>query len=292
MGGRSLRANAQDKRVNDRRTSTVPGAGAQCALVIALLVATSLAPFSSPVRAAQADAGRGLEIAREMKARDRGFGDSTATMKMRLIDASGGENLRELGVKTLEGQGDGDKLLAIFEAPADVRGTVFLSHTHADRADDQWLYLPALKRVKRIAPANKSSPFMGSEFSYEDLASAEVQKYSYAYRGDESHEGEARFLLERVPVDAESGYSRQLVWVDKERYVPLKIEYYDRRGEKLKTLALREYRHYLGRYWRAHEARMQNHQSGKRTILRWDDIRFRQGLSEQDFLSASMARAR
>jgi len=242
--------------------------------------------------AAQADPERGLAIAREMKARDRGFGDSAATMKMVLVDAAGGETQRELRMKTLEGRDDGEQLLAIFEAPADVRGTVFLSHTHADRADDQWLYLPALKRVKRIAPANKTSPFMGSEFSYEDLASAEVEKYAYAYRGDERYEGDARFLLERAPVDAESGYSRQRVWVDKERYVPLQVEYYDRRGEKLKTLTLRDYRQYLGRYWRAHEARMQNHQSGKRTILRLEDIRFRQGLVEQDFLPASMARAR
>lgn len=256
-------------------------------LLLALLGATALAPL-----AAQADAERGLAIAREMKVRDRGFGDSTATMKMVLIDAGGGKTLRELRVRTLEGRDDGDKLLAIFKSPADVRGTVFLSHTHPDRADDQWLHLPALKRVKRIAPANKSSPFMGSEFSYEDLASAEVEKYTYAYRGDESYEGEARFLLERVPVDAESGYSRQLVWVDLERFVPLRIEYHDRRGEKQKTLVLREYRQYLGRYWRAHEARMDNHRSGKRTILRWDDIRFRQDLSEQDFLPASMARAR
>lgn len=253
----------------------------------ALLGVAALMPV-----AAWADAERGLAIAREMKARDRGFGDSIATMKMALIDAGSGETLRELRVRTLEGRGDGDKLLAIFEAPADVRGTVFLSHTHADRADDQWLYLPALKRVKRIASANKSSPFMGSEFSYEDLASAEVEKYSYAYPGDESYEGDARFLLERVPVDAESGYSRQRVWVDKQRYVPLRVEYYDRRGDKLKTLELRDYRQYLGRYWRAHEARMENHQSGKRTILRWDGIRFRQGLGEQDFLPASMARAR
>lgn len=256
-------------------------------LIAALLATAILAPF-----AAQADAERGLAIAREMKTRDRGFGDSATTMKMVLIDAGGGETFRELRMKTLEGRGDGDRLLAIFEAPADVRSTVFLSHTHAERADDQWLYLPALKRVKRIAPANRTSPFMGSEFSYEDLASAEVEKYTYAYRGDERYEGEARFLLERVPVDAGSGYSRQRVWVDRERYVPLQVEYHDRRGEKLKTLTLRDYRQYLGRYWRAHEARMANHQSDKRTILRSQDIRFRQGLEEQDFLPASMVRAR
>lgn len=256
-------------------------------LIAALLAVAILAPLG-----AQADAERGLTIAREMKARDRGFGDSSATMKMLLIDAGGGETLRELRAKTLEGQDEGDRLLAVFEAPADVRGTVFLSHTRAKGADDQWLYLPALKRVKRIAPANKTSPFMGSEFSYEDLASVEVDKYTYSYRGEARLEGEARFLLERVPVDPESGYSRQLAWVDKERYAPLRIEYFDRRGEKLKTLTLRDYRQHLGRYWRAHETQMENHQSGKRTILRWEDIRFRQGLSEQDFLPASMARAR
>jgi len=273
-------------------SSRIHDAGALPAALATLLIAGVSMPMSSPAHAA-GDAGeRGLEIARQMKERDRGFGNSTATLKMVLIDAGGGEALRELRTKALEGRDDGDKLLAIFEAPADVRGTVFLSHTHAERADDQWLYLPALKRVKRIAPASKSSPFMGSEFSYEDLASVEVEKYTYAYRGDELYEDEARFLLERVPVDAESGYSRQRVWVDKARYVPLKIEYFDRRGEKVKTLALRDYRQYLGRYWRAHEARMENHQSGKRTILRWDDIRFRQGLGEQDFLPASMARAR
>ena len=222
------------------------------ALIAAVLAAATLAPL-----AAQSDAERGLAIAREMKARDRGFGDSAATLKMVLIDAGGGETLRELRMQTLEGRDDGDQLLAVFAAPADVRGTVFLSHTHAERADDQWLYLPALKRVKRIAPANKASPFMGSEFSYEDLASAEVEKFTYAYRGDERYDGEARFLLERIPVDAESGYSRQRVWVDKERYVPLQVEYYGRRDEKLKTLTLRDYRQYLGRYWRAHEARMQ-----------------------------------
>ncbi|MDH4175381.1 MAG: outer membrane lipoprotein-sorting protein [Betaproteobacteria bacterium] len=270
----------------------IRGAGALPVLAVGVLLAAALTALVTPARGAQSDAERGLAIAREMKARDRGFSNATATMRMVLVDASGGETGRELRTKTLEGGDDGDKLLAVFETPADVRGTVFLSHTHRDRADDQWLYLPALKRVKRIAPANKSSPFMGSEFSYEDLASAEVTKYRYAYRGDEIFEGKPRFVLERVPVDPESGYSRQLVWVDMDRYVPLKIEFYDRRGDRLKTLVAREYRQYLGRYWRAHEVRMENHQSGKSTVLRWGDIRFRQGLNEQDFLSASMARAR
>jgi len=262
----------------------------RCALAPIAAVALQFAFSLSAI--AQTDSGRGLEIARTMKERNRGFGNTTAEMRMVLRDASGKETLRKLRTKTLEAKDDGDKVLAVFDAPADVKGTVFLGHTHRDRADDQWLYLPALKRVKRIAPANKTSPFMGSEFSYEDLASSEVEKFTYAYRGEDTLDGEPSFVIERRPVDPDSGYSRQVVWVDQVRYVELKIEFYDRRGAKLKTLTAREHRQYLGRYWRAQEARMENHQSGKSTLVRWSDIRFRQGLGEQDFLPARMARTR
>lgn len=254
--------------------------------VAALQLAFSLSAI------AQTDSGRGLEIALTMKERDRGFGNFTADMRMVLLDASGKQTLRKLRTKTLEAKDDGDKVLAVFDAPADVKGTVFLSHTHRDRADDQWLYLPALKRVKRIASANKTSPFMGSEFSYEDLASSEVEKFTYAYRGEDTLDGGHAFVIERRPVDPNSGYSRQVVWVDQVLYVELKIEFYDRRGAKLKTLTAREYRQYLGAFWRAHVARMDNHQSGRSSVLVWSNIRFRQDLDDQDFLPASMARTR
>jgi len=240
----------------------------------------------------QADSARGLDIAKEMKQRERGFGNYTADLKMVLLSSSGEGTLRQLHVKTLEVKNDGDKSLAIFEAPADVKGTAFLSHTHIASPDDQWLYLPALKRVKRIAPANKTAPFMGSEFSYEDLASPEVEKFTYDYQGDDTFDGRASYKLERRPVDTHSGYSRQLVWVDQERHVPLKIEYFDRQGAKLKTFVARDFRQYLGKYWRMGEARMDNHRSGKRSILTWSNYRFRQPLHERDFLPASIERMR
>jgi outer membrane lipoprotein-sorting protein len=227
-----------------------------------------------------------------MRERDRGFDNFTADMEMTLIGASGKTSLRRLRVKVLEVEADGDKNLAIFDAPADVKGAAFLSHTHIRKPDDQWLYLPSLRRVKRIAPANKTAPFMGSEFSYEDLASAEVEKYTYKYVGDGTAAGQPTFLLERYPVDKHSGYRRQLVWVDQDRYVALKIEFYDRRGEKFKTLISNGFRQYLKRYWRATEMNMENHRSGRRTELRWANYRFRQNLSEQDFRPTSLPRMR
>ena len=128
---------------------------------------------------------RGLEIATEAERRDSGFHDSTASMKMLLRNKQGQESTRDIRVRTLEQVDDGDKSLTIFDQPADVKGTAFLSFTHKTGPDDQWLYLPALKRVKRISSRNKSGPFMGSEFAYEDISSQELEKYTYKYLRDD-----------------------------------------------------------------------------------------------------------
>ncbi|HIE54069.1 MAG TPA: outer membrane lipoprotein-sorting protein, partial [Chromatiaceae bacterium] len=192
----------------------------------------------------------------------------------------------------LEVEGDGDKTLIVFDEPRDVKGTALLTFSHKVEDDDQWLYLPALKRVKRIASRNKSGPFMGSEFAYEDLASQEVEKYTYKYIRDDEYEGRPVFVIERYPVSQYSGYTRQLVWVDKERYIPLKISFYDRKNSLLKTLVFRSYKQYLDRYWRAGEMFMENHQTGKSTLLTWKDYRFRTGLTDADFTRNSLKRAR
>ena len=113
--------------------------------------------------------GKGLEIATEVDFRDRGFGDTTSTMTMILFDQYGNSTSRKIRNRTLEGKDEGDLSLVIFDTPADVKGTAFLSHTKKSGSDDQWLYLPALKRVKRIASSNQAGPFMGSEFAYEDI---------------------------------------------------------------------------------------------------------------------------
>ena len=235
---------------------------------------------------------RGLEIAREIEHRDTGFHDFEASMTMLLRNRQGEESLRNMRNKTLEVENDGDKTLVIFDEPLDVQGTALLSFSHKVGDDDQWLYLPALKRVKRIASRNKSGPFMGSEFAYEDISSQEVEKYSYTYIGEESTEGKAAFLIERYPVDPNSGYTRQRVWVDQEHFIPLKIDYYDRKNALLKTLVFRGYQQYLNTYWRADQMFMENHQTGKSTLLTWEAYRFRTGLDDGDFNKNSLKRAR
>ncbi|MGB1541359.1 MAG: outer membrane lipoprotein-sorting protein, partial [Cycloclasticus sp.] len=199
---------------------------------------------------AQTAEEKGLEIAVEADNRDTGFGDLSSLITMTLKNANGDTSIRKMRSKTLEVQGDGDKGLTIFDKPADVKGTAFLSFTHILEADDQWLYLPALKRVKRISSKNKSGPFMGSEFAFEDLASREVEKYNYLYLKDDEIEGEEAFVFEARPNYKYSGYTRSVIWMSKRIYQPLKIEFYDRKNVLLKTMVAGGYQQYLEKYWR------------------------------------------
>ena len=235
---------------------------------------------------------KGLAIAQEADSRDSGFVDYTNDVKMILRNKQGQESVREIRSKTLEVDGDGDKSLTVFDEPRDVKGTALLSFTHKTGPDDQWLYLPALKRVKRIASDNKSGPFMGSEFAYEDITSQEVDKYTYKFLRDDTLDGMDVFVFERYPVDEKSGYTRQIIWLDKEHYKERKIEYYDRKNALLKTLTFTDYNQYLDTFWRAHTMYMENHQTGKSTTLKQDNYQFQTGLTDRDFDKNSLKRAR
>ncbi|NKC14940.1 MAG: outer membrane lipoprotein-sorting protein [Gammaproteobacteria bacterium] len=227
-----------------------------------------------------------------MDKRDTGWRDSKAILTMVLRNRQGQETTRKMRASSLEVDGDGDKSLTIFDSPRDVKGTAFLSHTHAVKPDDQWLYLPALKRVKRISSANKSGPFVGSEFAYEDLTSQEVEKYTYKWLRDEILDGKDVFVIERYPVYKHSGYTRQVVWVDRAIYQPLKTEYFDRKNALLKTLTIGGYKQYLDRYWRPSTMNMVNHQTGKSTALTWADYAFATGSKDGDFHKNALKRAR
>lgn len=235
---------------------------------------------------------RGREIAVESDKRDLGFGDFTAEMTMILRNKQGDESTRYLRTRNLEVLDDGDKSLVIFDKPRDVKGTAFLSFTHRVGADDQWLYLPALKRVKRISSNNKSGPFMGSEFAYEDIASQEVEKYEYKFLREEELDGQKTYVVERYPMDKKSGYTRQVVWFDAAEYRILKIDFYDRKDDLLKTQTMKSYQQYLEKHWRAAEMQMVNHQTGKSTTLLWDNYEFKTGLSEKDFNQNVLKRVR
>ncbi len=222
------------------------------------------------------------DLAKKSDAVMSGYGDAKAEMVMTLINANGQERQRTMKSMVLEKKG-GDKSLMEFLTPADVKGTKFLSYEHADKDDDQWLYLPALKRVKRIASKNKSGSFMGSEFSYEDLSAFNIEKYNYSGDAQEvTVNGKKYYKSERIPNSKNSGYTKQVAWTTTDTFLTMKVDYYDRKKELLKTSTLSDYKKISG-VWRIGKIEMLNHQNDKKTILVWKNETIKNGLSDKDF---------
>ena len=260
---------------------------------IAMVLLTVFAvSFAYRADGATAD-DKGFEIAARSDRSDLGFGDTEVELKMILRNAAGQKTTRSLRISTLEKPDEsvGDKSLVLFDTPRDIEGTALLSHAKILDPDDQWLYLPALKRVKRISSSNKSGPFVGSEFAFEDFTAIELNKFNYRYIGEEACGELVCDVLERLPRYENSGYTKQIAWVDQTDYQIRKVEFYDRRGDLLKVLELNDYREYDG-VWRAHRMSMSNVQTKKRTDLVYGEYRFGIGLSDNDFVKGRLSRLR
>ena len=258
----------------------------------------SLPALAAPPQFSADPKTKGREITAESIRRDAGFADTQSKMTMRLMSESGEANERTLRMSVLEGVDDqvGDKSIIVFETPIDVQGTVLLTHTHILKADDQWIFIPSIARVKRISSANKSGPFLGSEFAYEDLTAQELGKYDYRWLRDEACPAPDKpmlcFVIERTPLYENSGYKRQISWIDATEFQFRKIEFYNREDRLLKTLTLLNYRKYDDRYWRPHELVMINHQSRRSTKLNVGETKFKTGLTEVDFTEQAIERLR
>jgi outer membrane lipoprotein-sorting protein len=252
--------------------------------VIALLIPPTLQAETSDANT------RGLEIATQADKRDSGWQFQSSDMEMILRNRAGKESRRKISTRQLEVEDDGDKTLSLFQEPRDVRGTAMLTFSHGLEPDDQWLYLPAIKRVKRISSRNRSGPFMGSEFAFEDLSSQELDKYQYRYLRDEACDHYQCYVIERIPLYDNSGYTRQIVWLDQTEFRSIKIEYFDRKNELLKTLNFSGYQEYPGGFWRADRMEMTNHQTGKNTTLLWFNYDFETPLKSGDFNKNALKR--
>ena len=261
-------------------------------LVLVLALAYLCFPGGQALAQDETPEEKGLRLALEASASNEGFGDFTAGLTMVLRDRQGRESIRQMRFKVLEVPGDGDKSLFVFDQPRDVQGTALLTHVHANTQDDQWLYLPALERVKRISASTRAGSFMGSEFSYEDMSAPEVEEFTYRYLRDEPCGELTCTVTEQFPLDDKSGYSRKIIWQDTSELRTWKMELYDRRDSHLKTLTFADYELYLDRFWRAGEQTMVNHLTGASTVLNWTDFQFGSGLEDGEFTQTALRRVR
>ncbi|MEL7059162.1 MAG: outer membrane lipoprotein-sorting protein [Acidobacteriota bacterium] len=265
-------------------------------LTLWTLSATAAEGRSMPDATAGADsaAAKGHAIAARSDRSDRGFGDSEVELQMILRNRAGDEATRALRITTLEVPDEtvGDKSLVVFDEPRDIAGTAFLSHAKILEADDQWLYLPSLRRVKRISSANKSGPFLGSEFAFEDFTAQELEKFDYRFVRTEPCGDLVCDVIELTPRYEHSGYTRLLAWIDQTDHQYRRIEFFDRGGEALKTLEIDAYRQYEGGIWRGHRQTMTNHKNGKTSIFVYGDYAFGVGLTDDDFVKSVLRRTR
>lgn len=249
----------------------------------ALLMVLSFSAYSATFNAD--------DVIRKNIATTKGFGDSIETMKMVIYSQSGDKVERVMTSKVFEVADDGDKQMITFENPADVRGSAVLTHTKVVGNDDQWIYLPAVRRAKRISSANKSGPFMGSEFAYEDLGSSEFGKFTYEPVGTEDVDGMSFFKVKRTPTYERSGYSNQVVWIDAQSYLIRKIDMYDNAGQLYKTELMTDYKNFFDNYWRPGKIVMVNHKNNRKTEMYLsENIKFRNGFSEREFERNAMGR--
>ena len=223
-----------------------------------------------------------VDVAKKSFEMISGYKSSISETTMILKNANGVKNRRKLHIEKLESK-SGDKSLIHFMYPLDIKGTKLLSYEKIGKDDKQWLYLPALKRVKRISSRNKSGSFMASEFSYEDIASQNYMNYTYFGEAKKVQKfGKSYLQIERVPLDKNSGYSKQIVYINPKTYLAKFGKYYDKQGRLLKEVSFLKYRKISG-ISRIVKIEMKNVQNGKSTLLIWDKDRIKTTLNADAF---------
>lgn len=231
----------------------------------------------------------GLDIMLKVYNRPTGD-DMTANLTMTLENSRGDQRIREIK-QFLKEMGDMDKKIMFFISPADVRNTSFMNWSYADenKNDDQWIYLPALKKVKRISSDSKSDYFMGSDFTYDDLGDRHPNQDTHTVLKEESIDGVDCYVVESIPKDEEYMYSRTVTWVVKDKWIGLKKEFYDEDEDFLKRLTLKEYKEF-GDVIIITNVAMKNEQKNHQTEMKLSDVKINTGIADRQFTERMMKR--
>lgn len=243
---------------------------------------------------AQGPPSTGREVMERYAEQDR-TRDSRLTLSMMLVDAKGRERRRKLSMATRTRQ-DGTRMQLIrFLEPADIEGTGFLSIENSGREDDAWLYLPALRRVRRIAGTDKRDSFVGTDFTFEDLEPEVLDDHAYTLVREDSVDGMATWVVEAVPVDARraeaSGYGRRELWITQDHALLVQARLYDREGEYVRRLTAGDPRAVPGSgKWRTYRIVMEDVREASRTRLEIEDLRIDQGVDPALFTERYLRR--
>ncbi len=270
--------------------------GSRGRLRYAALVGVLLGAWLFRAAISRAEDARGiLDRVQHLDDTERSWRDRSRRMKLVIHDRRGGERVRDLTMRTLRDEDRDEKILAVFETPAEIRGTAFLQFQHGDRDADQWLYLPELRRVRKITSSVKDESFMGTDFSYRDMELlTDVLEWTASDAkarlvGSTTVEASAAHRIELVPTIRDVGYDRIVVVLTEDDLVLRGMEFFAGADEPSKTLELGRIQS-VGKIPTAHEMVMRHGDEGTHTVVEISDVRYDQGLPEDLFTKRSLER--
>ncbi len=221
--------------------------------------------------------------------------DSTSDATFTLINKAGQERVRKtFGVSKLEANGMDNMRMTRFTAPADVKGTVSLLIEHSAADDDMWIYLPALKKVRRLVSSNKKDSFVGTDFSYGDVIGHKVSEWNYKLLREEQADGADCYVIEATPKSNEvrdnSGYSKRVTWIRKDNFFAIKGDMWDEAGEPVKKFHMTELKEVdpARHKWQAMKLESENLQVGHKTIIQFENFKVNQKVRDDFFTTRYM----
>jgi hypothetical protein len=269
---------------NRNRRSAVVTGSAWTVAVLALLL-------SSVAAVACGETLTGSQIMQRVD--ERYDGDSSRSLTtLTLVSRRGTARVRKI-LQYTKDYGETEKTVMIFLQPADVEGVGYLSYSYdqSGRDDDTWLFLPALKRVRRISGSSRNDYFMGTDFTYDDMGDREVEEDSHTLLREETVDGKPCWVVESVPLDRTYMYSRKVAWIRQDIDMAVEVEYYDRQGRLLKELEISDIEQIDG-IWTARTMTMNNVQDNHRTVLEIGEIEYNLPVNDTYFQVAALERGR
>ncbi len=235
----------------------------------------------------------GRQIMEKSEAQNKGKDEYNKT-SMKLINKRGQERDRKIEYYKKTDENDNDRVFMRFIEPADVKGVGLLTIEHTDRDDDQWLYLPALRKVRRISSSDQGDNFMGTDYTYEDIRAEKLDEHQYNLTGSEVIDGHDCHVIVALPSTEkqknESGYSRREIWMRKDVLLMVQIKYYDKKGELLKVEVRRDIVEAAPNLYRPNIMEMQNLKTGHSTRITFDEREINKGISDQIFTERELKR--
>lgn len=216
--------------------------------------------------------------------------DQEGTLTMSLINLRGEERVRKIH-QFIRDDGSTEKKIMFFISPADVRNTSFMnwSYKKSDKDDDQWIYLPALKKTKRISSEGKSDYFMGSDFTYDDLGDRQPDEDVHTVVKKELINGTECTVVKSVSKDRKYMYGHTLTWIDTNKWIGVRKEFYDTDGNHIKSLEVKKSEK-IDTYWMITHTEMVNHKTKHRTRMVLNGLELDKGISESQFNERTMTR--